>query len=137
MLPSGRHSNRLRQEIGHQMLTWNVGHLPSTPLDPEGDESGWRAWECLSELAMVCCGDCGLLQPRHPHQVPAENPRDLRGCGVVMGSVQAVVEGTLDLVASVVALWSMWTTIGTDELAGYGRAPIALGTRLKSGTPWR
>ena len=66
--------------------------------ESEGDESGWRAWECLGELAMVCCGDCGLLQPRHPHQVPTENPRDPRGCGVVMSSMQAVVEGTLDLV---------------------------------------
>ena len=32
------------------------------------------------------------------HQVPTENPRDIRGCGVVMSSMQAAVEGTLDLV---------------------------------------
>ena len=66
--------------------------------ESEGEQSGWRAWECLGELAMVCCGDCGLLQPRHPHQVPTEDPRDIRGCGVVMSSMQAAVEGTLDLV---------------------------------------
>ena len=72
--------------------------VDETEPESEGDESGWRAWECLGELAMVCCGDCGLLQPRHPHQVPTENPRDLRGCGVVVSSMQAAVEGTLDLV---------------------------------------
>ena len=72
--------------------------VDETEPESEGEVSGWRVWECLGELAMVCCGDCGLLQPRHPHQVPTENPRDLRGCGVVMSSMQAVVEGTLDLV---------------------------------------
>ena len=46
--------------------------VDETEPESEGDESGWRAWECLSELAMVCCEDCGLLQPRHPHQVPTQ-----------------------------------------------------------------
>ena len=72
--------------------------IEETEPESEDGESGWRAWECLSELAMVCCGDCGLLQPRHPHQAPTEKPRDLRGCGVVVSSTQAAVEGTLDLV---------------------------------------
>lgn len=45
--------------------------------------SGERAWESLEELAMVWCGDCGLLQPRHPHQVFAEHVRDVQGSGIV------------------------------------------------------
>ena len=28
--------------------------VDETEPESEGDESGWRAWECLSELAMVC-----------------------------------------------------------------------------------
>ena len=46
-----------------------------TEPESEGDELGWRALECLGKLAIICCGDCGLLQSRHPHQVPTENPK--------------------------------------------------------------